>query len=369
MFKLSASHSLSWKHSLVLGTNMALNKQGQLHFVERILILLDAGLPLLESIALIRQSAPSAWQSALRRIEANLTQGERFSTCLAKQDGFLDPAFVGLIRVSEAAGEIALAFKTMRDQLSTQIELTRQIQQALAYPLITVGSALLLLIAMILWVIPVFGSVFENFNATLPWPTQLLLSASHQISSYAPVLGILFAIAAIGLSLLWKSHSGFQKACDRRIFQIPILGNLFRQSALACWCRNLGYLIEAGLPALEAMRITAQSANQWFSHDLSAHMFKSLAQGWSFGEAMERADPRQRFFDPETRQLLCIGNASGYLGSMLGKRADALSKELSSQLQLLSHSLEPILIGLVGLFIGGLVIILYLPIFNLGHIV
>lgn len=369
MFKINASHSASWKHSLALGTNMALNKQGQLHFVERVLVLLDAGLPLLESIALIRQSAPPAWQTALHRVEANLTQGERFSICLAKQDGFIDPAFVGLIRVSEEAGEITLALKTMRDQLSAQIELTRQIQQALAYPLIAVGSALLLLIAMVLWVIPVFSSVFENFNATLPWPTQLLLSASHQISSYAPVLAILLTIGAIGLTLLWKSHSGVQKACDRYLFQIPILGELFRQSALACWCRNLGYLIESGLPALEAMRITAQSSNQWFSHDLSAHMFKSLAQGWPFGEAMERADPRQRFFDSETRQLLCIGNASGCLGAMLSKRAEALGQQLSSQLQLLSHSLEPILIGLVGLFIGGLVIILYLPIFNLGHIV
>lgn len=369
MFNISVLRSVSWKRSLALGTNMALNKQGQLHFVERILVLLDAGLPLLESIALIRQSAPPAWQSALHRVEANLAQGERFSICLAKQDGFLDPAFVGLIRVSEEAGEITRALKTMRDQLSAQIELTRQIQQALAYPLITVGSALLLLITMTLWVIPVFSAVFENFNAALPWPTQLLLSASHHISSYAPVLGILFAIAAIGLSLLWKSHSGFQKACDRRLFQIPIVGDLFRQSTLAYWCRNLGYLMQADLPALEAMRITAQASNQWFSHDVSAHMFKSLAQGWSFSEAMERADPRQRFFDPETRQLLCIGNASGCLGAMLSKRADALGQQLSSQLQLLSHSLEPILIGLVGLFIGGLVIILYLPIFNLGHIV
>jgi type IV pilus assembly protein PilC len=117
------------------------------------------------------------------------------------------------------------------------------------------------------------------------------------------------------------------------------------------------------------MRITAQTSNQWFSHEVSAHMFKSLAQGWSFGEALERADPRQRFIDSETRQLLSIGNASGCLGAMLSKRADALGQELSSQLQLLSHSLEPLLIGLVGIFIGGLVIILYLPIFNLGHIV
>jgi type IV pilus assembly protein PilC len=144
---------------------------------------------------------------------------------------------------------------------------------------------------------------------------------------------------------------------------------MFRQLTLACWCRSLGYLMQAGLPALEAMRITAQTSNQWLSHDLCAHIFKSLAQGWSFGEALQRADPRQQFFDHETAQLLHIASASGSLATMLSNRADALERQLTSQLTLLSHSLEPILVVFVGLLIGGLVIILYLPIFNLGQIV
>jgi len=128
-------------------------------------------------------------------------------------------------------------------------------------------------------------------------------------------------------------------------------------------------LMQAGLPVLEAMRITAQSSNQWFCHDLSANIFKSLAQGWSFGEALKRADPQQRFFDHETTQLLQIGSASGSLAAMLSNRAEAIEMQLTSRLKLLSHSLEPILVVFVGLLIGGLVIILYLPIFNLGQIV
>jgi type IV pilus assembly protein PilC len=127
--------------------------------------------------------------------------------------------------------------------------------------------------------------------------------------------------------------------------------------------------MQAGLPALDSMRITAQTSNQWLCHDLSAHIFKSLAQGWSFGEALKRADPQQRFFDHETVQLLQIGSASGALATMLSNRADAIEKQLTNRLKLLSHSLEPILVVFVGLLIGGLVIILYLPIFNLGQIV
>jgi type IV pilus assembly protein PilC len=348
---------------------MALRKQEQLHFVDRILVLLDAGLPLLESISLMHQSASPAWQKIMAFIAHHLQQGERFSQCLSMQNAVFDPAFIGLIRVSEESGEINLALRTIQQQLRTQIELRRQIRQALAYPLITLGSACFLMIAMLVWVIPVFRDVFGQFNASLPWATQLLLNAAEQFILYLPAIGGGLALATLSSALLWKRHSGFQKHCDQYLLRIPVIGDLFRQATLACWCRSLGYLMQAGLPVLEAMRITAQTSNQWLCHDLSAHIFKSLAQGWSFSEALQRADPRQQFFDHETAQLLQIGSAGGSLVAMLSNRADALEQQLTSQLNLLSHSLEPILVVFVGLLIGGLVIILYLPIFNLGQIV
>jgi type IV pilus assembly protein PilC len=348
---------------------MALRKQEQLYFFERLLVLLDAGLPLLESITLMHQSASPTWQKTMAFIAHHLSQGERFSQCLSMQHAIFDPAFIGLIRVSEESGDISLALRTIQQQLHTQIELHRQIQQALAYPLITLGSAGLLMVAMIIWVIPVFSDVFSHFNAPLPWSTQLLLSASRQFMLYLPITGGVFALVGISGSLLWLRHPTFQRRCDQYLLQIPVIGDLFRQSTLACWCRSLGYLMQAGLPALEAMRITAQTSNQWLCHDFSALIFKSLAQGWSFGEALQRADPRQQFFDHETIQLLQIASASGALATMLRNRAGALEKQLTSRLKLLSHSLEPILVVFVGLLIGGLVIILYLPIFNLGQIV
>jgi type IV pilus assembly protein PilC len=348
---------------------MAIRKQEQLYFVERMLALLDAGLPLLESIMLMHQSASPRWQKVMALIAHHLRQGERFSQCLSMHHAVFDPAFIGLIRVSEESGEVSLALRTIQQQLHTQIELHRQIQQALAYPLITLSSACLLMIAMIIWVIPVFSDVFSHFNASLPWSTQLLLNTSEQFTLHLPVLSGGAAVTGLCCSALWLRHPGFQKRCDQYLLQIPVIGDFFRLSTLACWCRSLGYLIQAGLPALEAMRITAQTSNQWLCHDLSAHIFKSLAQGWSFSEALKRADPKQRFFDHDTAQLLEIGSASGALATMLSNRADALEKQLTSQLKLLGHSLEPILVVFVGLLIGGLVIILYLPIFNLGQIV
>jgi type IV pilus assembly protein PilC len=194
---------------------MALRKQEQLFFVERMLVLLDAGLPLLESITLMHQSASPKWQKVMALLAHHLAQGERFSQCLSMQHVIFDPAFIGLIRVSEESGEITLALRSIQQQLHTQIELHRQIQQALAYPLITLGSACLLLIAMIIWVIPVFSDVFSHFNARLPWATQLLLNASQQFTLYFPLMGGGLALAAMSSSLLWLRHPGFQKRCDQ----------------------------------------------------------------------------------------------------------------------------------------------------------
>ena len=148
-----------------------------------------------------------------------------------------------------------------------------------------------------------------------------------------------------------------------------MLGELLRIAALSVWCRTLGHLIYSGLPLLDALRTTAQSSNHWVSHDFSAELFKHLARGWSLGDALRKTDPKHLLFDVETLELLQIGAESGSLALMLQKRSAALSARLTTRLHSLSQNLEPFLIILVGAIIGSLVITLYLPIFNLGHIV
>ena len=131
----------------------------------------------------------------------------------------------------------------------------------------------------------------------------------------------------------------------------------------------MGHLLESGLPLPDALRVTAQSSNHWLSHDLSAEVFKHLTRGWPLSASLKKADPQNRFFDVETMQLIHIAAESGFLAQMLEKRAIALASQLSNRLNNLSQTLEPLLIIAVGAIIGSLVIILYLPIFNLGQIV
>jgi type IV pilus assembly protein PilC len=349
--------------------NKALSKSEQLHFAQQILTLLQAGLPLLNALQLLIQSAPSSWQIWLEDIRTLLQKGNSFSFCLSMQDGRFSPEFSNLIRVSERTGDLSLALRTISQQFAAQIELRRKIQQSLTYPAITLATSLLLVLVMMIWVVPVFKEVFAHFQADLPAPTRMLISISTGIQNYTPeiALSTLMILASFGYA--WFKSISLQRYCDAILLRIPFFGNLFRLATLSHWCRTLGHLLETGLPLPDALRVTAQSSNHWVSHDFSAEIFKHLTRGWPLGESLKRADPKSRILDVETLLLLHIGAESGALAEMLNKRATTLGSQLSGQLNTLSQSLEPALILFVGAIIGGLVIILYLPIFNLGQIV
>jgi type IV pilus assembly protein PilC len=277
--------------------------------------------------------------------------------------------FINLIRVSERTGDFHIALKIICAQLETQIELHRKIQQALSYPIITLTSSCLLVIVMMIWVMPVFSDVFSHFQAELPTPTRILIELSTWFKGFWVEMFVALGILSILFSFAWVKLPKLQKRCDRLNFCIPLIGQLLRLATLTYWCRTLGHLLQSGLPLPDVLRVTAQSSNHWLNHDFSAEIFKYLTRGWSLGDAIAKADPQQSLFDLETLQLLRIASEGGALADMLQRCATALGKQLSNQLNTLSHSLEPLLIIIVGLIIGSLVIILYLPIFNLGHIV
>ncbi|MBU3637712.1 type II secretion system F family protein [Polynucleobacter sp. es-MAR-4] len=349
--------------------NRKLSNSAQLHFAQQLLTLLQAGLPLLNAIQLLIQSAPKSWKIWLEDIRIQLQNGNSLSFCLSTQDGRFSPEFFNLIRVSERTGDLSLALHTISQQLEAQIELKRKVQQSLTYPTITLLTSFLLVLVMMIWVVPVFKEVFGNFQAELPAPTRILITISTTTLNYFLEICLGMFVMSAGFGYAWLKSCTLQKYCDAFLFRIPFFGNLFRLATLGHWCRTLGHLLETGLPLPDALRVTAQSSNHWVSHDFSAEIFKHLTRGWPLGDSLKRADPRSLLMDAETLLLLHIGAESGVLAEMLNKRANTLSSQLSNQLNALSQSFEPMLILFVGAIIGSLVIILYLPIFNLGQIV
>jgi type IV pilus assembly protein PilC len=318
---------------------------------------------------LIAASSNQSQQSWLGDIQNQLKKGLRLSQCLEAMSNTFSSEFISLIRVSERTGDMTLALQTICQQLEAQIELKRKIQQALIYPMVTLCSSVMLVAVMMVWVIPVFKDVFGHFQADLPVPTKILIEISSAMSAH--FLGVVICMVGSSFFFLfaWRQSSGLQKKIDRLTLRIPVIGNLLRLAALTHWCRILGHLLDSGLPLPEALRVTAQSSNHWLSHDLSAEIFKHLTRGWPLGEALKKADPNRCLFDYETLQLLHIAAESGFLPQMLSKRAASLGSLLSDRLHQLGQTVEPLLIMVVGVIIGGIVITLYLPIFHLGQVV
>jgi type IV pilus assembly protein PilC len=177
---------------------------------------------------------------------------------------------INLISVSERTGDIELALTAICEQLEAQIELRRKVQQALAYPLITLTTSLALVIVMMVWVVPVFKDVFAHFQAELPGPTRLLIQASSLLEHYYLEFGFGLALSIVVFYFSWIRSVRLQRQCDRLSFRLPILGPLLRLATLTYWCRTLGHLISSGLSLPDALRVTAQSSNHWLSHDFSA---------------------------------------------------------------------------------------------------
>jgi type IV pilus assembly protein PilC len=346
-----------------------MSSERQLHFAQQLLSLLDAGLALLNAIELMHSCAPKEWRSCLFDLHSHLKKGNSLSSGLRLKQDHFSAEFINLIKVSERTGDIHLALTTICQQLKAQIDLRRKLQQALSYPIITLISSFLLIIVMMVWVVPVFKEVFAHFQAELPTPTKALIEVSSLLESFFIEIGISLIGLGILFCIAWFTSSSLQKKCDHFSIRVPLLGNLFRLATLTYWCRTLGHLLKSGLPLPDALRVTAQSSNHWLSHDLSAEVFKNLTQGWPLGEALKKADPKRLLFDIETLQLLQIASESGSLPAMLEQRAQALGSQLSNRLNMLSQNLEPFLIIFVGIIIGSLVIVLYLPIFSLGQIV
>ena len=227
---------------------MALSKQDQLNFAQQLLSLLHAGLALLNAIELIYASSSKQHQTWLRKLHAELKKGNGFSQGLLAQKNFFSKEFINLIRVSERTGDIALALRTISQQLEAQIELRRKILQALSYPIITLVSSLLLVLVMMIWVVPVFKDVFSHFQAELPAPTKALIEISTFIELFFLEMALLVTACGILLFITWLKLPRVQKKYDEISFRIPLLGKLFRLATLTYWCRTLGHLLETGLP-------------------------------------------------------------------------------------------------------------------------
>lgn len=334
-------------------------------FTRQLATLLAAGIALLQALQITRQGLTHAELGDLiDQLRADLESGLSFSSALRKHPRIFPALYAHLVEAGEASGRLDVLLERLASDLEKSQALKSRVRSALAYPAVVLSVAALVLVVIMVAVVPSFESVFASFGAELPASTQLVMALSRATVSYGPGLAVLALLVGVWGGAQWRRSEAWRRRGERMLFRVPGIAALLHQAALARWSRTLSGLLAAGLPLVEAMGSARGAAGYYVYADACARLRDELAQGSSLHTAMAHV----QLFPPMALQMCAVGEESGTLDHMLAKVAEFHEREVDDRVAALSSLLEPALIVFLGVVIGGLVVALYLPIFQMGQI-
>jgi len=328
--------------------------------------MLSAGIPLMQSIDIVARGSDSPKLAALMTsIKVDVEGGTALSECLKKFPRYFDELYCYLVEAGEASGTL----DTMLDRIANYLEKTeslkRKIKRALFYPVAVVFVAIGVTSILLVFVVPQFRDLFKQFNADLPAFTLFVLHLSELFTSYGIYLLGLVIIAVFAFLRAKRQSVKFSHALDRLSLKMPLFGNLQRKAVIARYARTLSTTFAAGVPLVESLTSVAHATGNVVFKDAVLTIRDKVATGAQMHVAMRDTG----LFPPMVLQMVSIGEESGALDKMLGKVAVIFEEEVDTSVEGLSSLLEPFIIVLLGVLIGGLVVAMYLPIFKLGSVI
>jgi type IV pilus assembly protein PilC len=330
-------------------------------FSKQLAGLINAGLPLLRSLVILsEQTDDKRLQAAVISVHAEVESGSAFSSALGNHGDVFPPLMVNVIRVGETGGFLGSALESIATTYSNEAELQNKIRAAVTYPIIVLIIAIIGVIAMVTFIVPVFANMFNSMGSQLPLPTQILVSISGNMWWILPLLFVVIG----GAWLVWtqkKESEGYRKAVDPFKLKMPIFGTLITKISVARFSRNLSMMLEAGVPLIQALDVVGRASNNWAVEQAVREVQESIRDGKSFSVPLAKA----AVFPPMVAQMVSVGEESGTLSQMLASIADFYEDEVETATSQLTATIEPILIVGIGVLIGGMVISLYLPIFTI----
>jgi len=323
--------------------------------------LINAGLPLMRTLAiLIEQTDDKRLQPALVQVQADVESGSSFSAALARHPQTFPPLMLSIVKVGEAGGFLGSALGSIADNYQREAELHNKIRAAVTYPAIVLIIAIIGVLVMVTFVVPIFEGMFKGLGSELPLPTQILVSISQNMWWILPSIVLIVIVAVIW----WRANrhtEQYRRFVDPIKLKMPVFGKLTTKIAVARFARNLSMMLNAGVPIIQALAIVGQASNNWKIEQAVRDVQESIRQGRSFAAPLAKAD----VFPAMVPQMVSVGEESGTLVEMLSSIADFYEDEVETATAQLSSTIEPILIVGLGIVIGGMVISLYLPIFTL----
>ena len=350
------------------GKEIALPKLGQgikskdvAIFTRQFSVMIDAGLPLVQCLEILgSQQENTVFQRVLLTVRQDVEGGSSLADAMKKHPKAFDDLYANMIAAGEAGGILDTILKRLATYIEKNVKLQSQVKSALVYPIAVVSIAALV-VGVILWkVIPTFAALFAGLNAQLPLPTRIVILASNW---FVRLLPFLIVAIVVGLVLFRRYYAtdGGRHTVDRIMLRLPVLGLILRKIAVARFCRTLSTLISSGVPILDGLEITARTAGNAIVQDAIMVTRKSVEGGQSIAQPLKDTE----VFPPMVVQMISVGEQTGALDAMLAKIADFYEDEVDTAVANLMTLMEPVMILFLGIVVGGIVVSMYLPIFDL----
>ena len=335
-------------------------------FARQLATMMSAGIPMVQAFEIIGNGHEKpAMQKLVLDIKANIEGGSTLHESLAKFPLFFDDLFVNLVEAGEQAG----ALESLLDKIATYKEKTealkKKIKKALFYPIAVLCVAVIVSIILLIFVIPQFEELFKGFGADLPAFTQMVVNLSRFVQHQGWWVAIIIGGSGYAFFYLLKRSKKMQLAADRILLKFPIIGPILIKAAIARFARTLSTMFAAGVPLVEAMQSVAGATGNIVYEEAVLRMKDEVATGQRLQRAMENTG----LFPNMVVQMIAVGEESGSLDTMSGKVAEFYEAEVDNAVDSMSSLLEPLIMAILGVLVGGMVIAMYLPIFKLGQVV
>ncbi|TKB28100.1 type II secretion system F family protein [Desulfopila sp. IMCC35006] len=334
-------------------------------FTRQLSTMINAGLPLVQGIEILeKQQSNSTFKKALADIRQDVEAGSTLADSMRKKPKVFDNLFTNMIEAGETGGILDTILGRLATFMEKSMLLKKKVKGAMTYPTICLAISLLILVIILVFVVPVFTTMFEDFGSSLPLPTQIVVDLSDFFKNNFIYITIALFIMVMIVKKIYGTAKG-RLAIDKGLLRAPVVGILLRKVAVAKFTRTLSTMLQSGVPILEALQVVAKTAGNKVIENAVFRVGDSIAEGRPIAEPLEECG----VFPNMVVQMINVGETVGALDTMLEKIADFYDEEVDQAVDNLTAMIEPFMMVFLGGMIGGLVVAMYLPIFKIASVV
>jgi type IV pilus assembly protein PilC len=330
-------------------------------FTRQFATMILAGRPLVQALDILAQQTENkALAEVTRQVVYDVESGHTLADALSKHPRAFTALYVNMVAAGEAGGILDTILLRLAVFLEKNDAIVRKVKGAMIYPAVIFSVAIIAVVVLLIFVIPTFQQMFASVNMELPLPTRIVIGMSDFLQGFWWLLGLAIVAIGVGIQRYYATENG-KLVIDRLLLRAPVVGDLLRKSAVSRFTRTLGTLISSGVSILDGLEITARTAGNRVIHDAVMESRGSIAGGETIAQPLQKSG----VFPPMVTSMIAVGEATGGLDEMLTKIADFYDDEVDAAVGALLSLMEPIMIVVLGVIVGGMIVAMYLPIFGM----